>query len=112
MCFILILVFLDGQDNSKEVNFNLTYLTNKDYPKSVSSEGRSFYKINILPNICSVRLDFDDFTLAGADTDATVEADNGECLIDKFVINKECTRGTQMPVLCGQNKGNHGKKAI
>lgn len=56
--------------------------------------------INKPDNICQLRLDFEEFTLAQPDQ-------NGLCTTDSFMVRT--TVGERLPILCGENDGQHSK---
>jgi hypothetical protein len=51
-----------------------------------------------VPNICQLRLDLEEFSLAPPD-------DHGRCTKDSFMVRT--TVGERLPMLCGENKGQH-----
>lgn len=50
------------------------------------------------PNVCQLRLEFEDFTLAQPD-------ENGLCTTDSFMVRT--TVGERLPIICGENSGQH-----
>ena len=62
------------------------------------------YFINVILDVCAVRLDFETFTTAGPT--ATGEEDGGLC-VDSLVVSG--TSGLTSPVICGMNTGQHSK---
>lgn len=52
------------------------------------------------PNVCQLRLDFEEFTLAQPD-------ENGLCTTDSFMVRT--TVGERLPILCGDNSQQHSK---
>ncbi|XP_023319522.1 uncharacterized protein LOC111694750 isoform X2 [Eurytemora carolleeae] len=95
-----------------QINQNLTYF---NFNSSISD---SFCKITICPldsNVCRLRLDFEDFTLAGpledtaadvADTAVkTLHSIIGECIEDTFIV--KAAEGPSPPAICGTNTGQH-----
>ena len=91
-------------DKIGTVSKNSTYVTNKDYPRSTSTGGLAMYTVEVLPDVCHLRLDFHKFTIAPTDT---TDPNIGDCRTDKFTTT--CSQGTQMPLICGENSKNHGK---
>lgn len=51
-----------------------------------------------MPNVCQLRLDFEDFVLAQPD-------ENGQCTTDSFMVRT--TVGERLPIICGENTGQH-----
>ena len=90
---------------STTINQNCTYIRNPGFPSAYSGTASLMYRINkCSSNICSVRLDFETFTIDGP-TD-TQEAGGGTC-IDSFQVTG--SSGGASPIICGINTGQHGK---
>ncbi|KAK7864646.1 hypothetical protein R5R35_012418 [Gryllus longicercus] len=79
-------------------NLNCTYFINPNYPSSYAGGTRCSLTINKCnTNICQVRLDFLEFSLASPDF-------NGVCATDFFTV----TGGSSIvPRICGENTGQH-----
>ncbi|KAA0199977.1 hypothetical protein HAZT_HAZT001367, partial [Hyalella azteca] len=77
---------------------NCTYFVNENNPQSYNGVGScqiSVEKLN--SNVCQLRLDFQEFTLAGPETS------NHLCTNDRFTVSG----GTTTPTICGVNTGSH-----
>ena len=59
-------------------------------------------------DVCSLRLDFEAFVLVG--TGQQTEINGGTCARDSLTIT--ASTGSLVPVLCGQNRGQHRKNAF
>ncbi|UXI18076.1 hypothetical protein NH340_JMT04019 [Sarcoptes scabiei] len=79
-------------------NKNETVFLNEMYPDHDNRTNTCQITIEKQPNVCQLRLDFDEFSLAQPD-------DNGQCTTDAFMIRT--TVGERMPILCGENKNQH-----
>ncbi|XP_023318065.1 uncharacterized protein LOC106657752 [Trichogramma pretiosum] len=77
---------------------NTTYFTSPSYPKAYVGGSRCFIQVQKYnTDICQLRLDFIDFTLAQPSFD-------GICNVDSFLI----TGGSShVPQLCGENTDQH-----
>ena len=90
------------------IDQNCTYIQNPGWPSSYSSTTSLMYRINkCSANVCSVRLDFETFTIEGPSL--TTEATGGVCT-DSFQVTG--TSGGSSPVICGINTGEHGMTDI
>ncbi|XP_022920246.2 uncharacterized protein [Onthophagus taurus] len=81
-------------------SYNNTYFVNTNFPSTVTGTGsdRCVYTIKQCnSDICQVRIDFISATLAQPDGD-------GNCRDDSLTI---IGGGSQVPVLCGENTGQH-----
>lgn len=88
---------------SRTINENCTYIQNPSFPSAYSSQTALTYTINkCSSDVCSVRLDFESFTIEGpADT---IETGGGACM-DSFQATG--TSGIATPIICGMNTGQH-----
>ena len=87
------------------IDQNCTYIQNPSFPSVYSSQTALTYTINkCSSDVCSVRLDFETFQIAGPAL--TTEAAGGAC-VDSFVAKG--TSGAETPVICGLNSGQHSK---
>jgi len=92
------------------VSYNCTYLQNPDYPSSYSTAGTCTWKLpKTSSDVCMIRLDFDEFSLAAPST-------TGACTTDYFQSTGAATGNYQStagltgllgPRICGENKGSH-----
>ena len=90
---------------STTIDQNCTYIQNPGFPSTYGETTALKFTINkCSSNVCSVRLDFESFTIEGPS--ATLETDGGACT-DSFVAMG--TSGTSTPVICGINTGEHGE---
>lgn len=71
---------------------------NPSYPRSENSTDTCQVTIEKPANICQLRLDFEEFILAQPDQ-------NGLCTTDSFMVRT--TVGERLPILCGENEGQH-----
>ncbi|CAG9815419.1 unnamed protein product [Phaedon cochleariae] len=77
---------------------NNTYFTNRGYPNPQLAGTQCVFKIvPTSTNICQIRLDFLSFTLAQPNG-------NGSCVFDSMAITGS---GSSIPVICGENSGQH-----
>ena len=81
-------------------NQNETTFVNPQYPKGENGTDTCQVTIEKANNVCQLRLDFEDFTLAQPD-------ENGLCTTDSFMVRT--TVGERLPILCGENSGQHSK---
>ena len=89
-----------------EISENCSYIQNPSYPSVYGDTTSLTYTIKKCSSeVCSVRLDFDSFTIQGPA--ATNEPDNGHNCVDSFVVTG--TSGLSTPVICGINTGQHSK---
>ncbi|XP_046633822.1 uncharacterized protein LOC124313125 [Daphnia pulicaria] len=78
---------------------NNTYFVNQGYPGSYTSAGQCYTTVNRLaPNICQLRLDFEAFSIAQP------EPAEHRCVSDSFVVSGTTS---PVPVICGDNAGQH-----
>ncbi|OTF79565.1 hypothetical protein BLA29_009489 [Euroglyphus maynei] len=77
---------------------NGTVFVNQMYPLADNMTNTCQITIEKQPNVCQLRLDFDEFTLAQPD-------ENGQCTTDSFMIRTSV--GERLPILCGENPGQH-----
>ena len=91
---------------SKETT--ILHIQNPSFPSAYSSQTALTYTINkCSSDVCSVRLDFESFTIEGpADT---IETGGGACM-DSFQATG--TSGIATPIICGMNTGQHSKCII
>jgi len=82
----------------QESSFNNTVFTNPSYPDSDSTISQCSLTVRALnPDICQVRIDFEEFELA----QPSIE---GSCNADFMKISGS---SSEVPVLCGYNTGQH-----
>jgi len=79
-------------------NQNETIFVNQAYPRGENGTDTCQVTIEKQPNVCQLRLDFEEFTLAQPD-------ENGLCTTDSFMVRT--TVGERLPILCGENSGQH-----
>lgn len=73
---------------------------NPNYPRGENGTETCQVTIEKSPNVCQLRLDFEEFTLAQPD-------ENGLCTTDSFMVRT--TVGERLPILCGDNAGQHSE---
>lgn len=98
---ILKLLFPVMATCGKVVRENGTYFVSPKHPDYFEETGScqlTIHKMN--PNICQFRLDFDQFVLAGPETQ------NHVCNSDQFLVSG----GSPVPTICGTNSGEHSKE--
>ena len=71
---------------------------NPQYPNGENGTYTCQVTIEKTPNVCQLRLDFDEFKLAQPD-------ENGLCTTDSFMVRT--TVGERLPILCGDNAKQH-----
>lgn len=76
---------------------------NPQYPKGENGTDTCQVTIEKANNVCQLRLDFEDFILAQPD-------ENGLCTTDSFMVRT--TVGERLPILCGENSGQHSKYSL
>ncbi|XP_068082170.1 uncharacterized protein [Anabrus simplex] len=82
----------------QNVRENITYFVNNGYPGPYDGTGSCQLTVNkIHPDVCQIRLDFDQFNIAGP------EPVNNVCTNDQFIVSG----GNPVPAICGINTGNH-----
>lgn len=79
---------------------NETIFVNPNYPKGENGTETCQVTIEKTPNVCQLRLDFEEFVLAQPD-------ENGLCTTDSFMVRT--TVGERVPILCGENAQQHSK---
>jgi len=79
-------------------NQNETVFVNPSYPRGENGTDTCQVTIEKTQNVCQLRLDFEEFTLAQPD-------ENGLCTTDSFMVRT--TVGERLPILCGENGGQH-----
>lgn len=77
---------------------NETTFVNPSYPRGENGTDTCQVTIEKQPNVCQLRLDFEEFTLAQPD-------ENGLCTTDSFMVRT--TVGERLPILCGENSFQH-----
>lgn len=77
---------------------NETIFVNHLYPRTDNGTNTCQVTIDKPPNVCQLRLDFEEFSLAQPD-------ENGQCTTDSFMVRT--TVGERLPILCGENKDQH-----
>ncbi|XP_026670406.1 uncharacterized protein LOC113464499 [Ceratina calcarata] len=79
-------------------NVNNTYFTNPEYPRTYEGQGRCTISVQRCnTNICQLRLDFLDFTLASPNI-------SGICDYDHLLVSGS---GSVVPRICGENANQH-----
>lgn len=78
-----------------ETNKEVTYLKNHEYPHSVNDDSDCVFKIDLLPGVCQLRLDFLDFALKPM---TAGECDNDNAL---HVTSSDPTAFIPVKKLCG-----------
>ncbi|CAK9801472.1 hypothetical protein ANTQUA_LOCUS2856 [Anthophora quadrimaculata] len=79
-------------------NVNNTYFTNPEYPTTYEGQGRCTITVQRCnSNICQLRLDFLEFSLASPNA-------SGICDYDVLLISGS---GTSVPRICGENANQH-----
>ncbi|XP_023236193.1 uncharacterized protein LOC111635466 [Centruroides sculpturatus] len=77
---------------------NNTLFVNPNYPNSENGTDTCQVTVEKQDNVCQLRLDFLEFTLAQPDF-------LGMCAWDSFMVRT--TVGEHLPILCGENGGQH-----
>ncbi|XP_050301592.1 uncharacterized protein LOC126739816 [Anthonomus grandis grandis] len=78
--------------------YNNTYFSNSGFPSTFNGDGSCTFTIEACPgNSCQVRIDFLNFILAQPDG-------NGNCVDDSMVVTGS---GEDVPIICGDNSGQH-----
>ena len=77
---------------------NETIFVNNLYPRTDNGTNTCQVTIDKQPNVCQLRLDFEEFSLAQPD-------ENGQCTTDSFMVRT--TVGERLPILCGDNNNQH-----
>lgn len=79
---------------------NGTYFVNPNHPETTDGTGScQLTVLKMHPDICQIRLDFDQFNLAGPETV------NHICNTDQFLVSG----GSQAPSVCGTSTGDHSE---
>ncbi|XP_060535593.1 uncharacterized protein LOC132707687 [Cylas formicarius] len=78
-------------------SYNNTYFTSTNFPNTFNGDTQCVYTIQPCVGSCQVRLDFLSFILAQPDG-------NGFCVTDSMVITGSASN---VPILCGENSGQH-----
>jgi len=85
--------------SSDNFQFNLTYIVNPGYPNSYNKAATCKYTFpKFSSDVCRIRLDFVDATLANPST-------TGACSTDYF--SGDQVTGPDSPPICGENAGQH-----
>ncbi|KAK8764705.1 hypothetical protein V5799_032686 [Amblyomma americanum] len=82
----------------KSTSDNETEFVNPNYPNGENGTDTCQVTIEKQNNVCQLRLDFLEFSLAQPD-------ENGQCITDSFMVRT--TVGERLPILCGENAGLH-----
>lgn len=83
---------------SSTTNVNNTYFTNPEYPTTYEGQGRCTITVQRCnSNICQLRLDFLEFSLASPNA-------NGICDFDLLSVSGS---GSTIPRICGENANQH-----
>ncbi|XP_054159772.1 uncharacterized protein LOC128957984 [Oppia nitens] len=77
---------------------NETIFVNNLFPRTDNGTNTCQVTIDKQPNVCQLRLDFEEFSLAQPD-------ENGQCTTDSFMVRT--TVGERLPILCGDNNNQH-----
>ncbi|GFQ98302.1 CUB domain-containing protein, partial [Trichonephila clavata] len=77
---------------------NETVFVNPSYPQGENGTDTCQVTVEKQPNVCQLRLDFEEFSLAQPDI-------LGLCTKDSFMVRT--TVGERLPILCGENRGQH-----
>ncbi|KAJ6220057.1 hypothetical protein RDWZM_005869 [Blomia tropicalis] len=77
---------------------NETLFVNPSYPLPENGTNTCQVTIQNVPNVCQLRLDLEEFSLAQPD-------EYGRCTKDSFMVRT--TVGERLPMLCGENKAQH-----
>ncbi|KAH7643943.1 uncharacterized protein LOC124494190 [Dermatophagoides farinae] len=77
---------------------NETLFVNPSYPAGENGTNTCQVTIQNNPGVCQLRLDLEEFSLAQPD-------EYGRCTKDSFMVRT--TVGERLPMLCGDNKGQH-----
>ena len=100
---MFLICFSAEQSCTRTTNVNNTYFVNPGYPDTTSSLGVCEMTVKRrTKDICQIRLDFIDFELEQPGR-------HGDCYNDYFTVNGT---KTEVPVLCGNNSGQHSKTII
>ncbi|CAL4062112.1 unnamed protein product, partial [Meganyctiphanes norvegica] len=83
---------------SSTIITNGTYFVNPGYPGSYSNPGMRMVEIKPPAGTCQILLNFDMFSIA--------PPVDGDCSNDTFVVSG-ANSGLDIPVLCGENGGQH-----
>eukprot|EP00095_Tigriopus_kingsejongensis_P003080 maker-scaffold664_size116482-snap-gene-0.22 protein:Tk03080 transcript:maker-scaffold664_size116482-snap-gene-0.22-mRNA-1 annotation:"hypothetical protein SINV_00302" len=93
------------------VRQNCTYIRNPNFPNSYDGTSQVSYNIQKCDrSVCSLRLDFESFTIQGTGNTAEVDSalvplDPGGVCLDTFDVSTNT--GSNIPTICGQNTGQH-----
>ncbi|XP_066155055.1 uncharacterized protein [Euwallacea fornicatus] len=77
--------------------YNNTYFSSSGFPNTFNGDSTCTFTIIPCPTACQARIDFLSFTLAQPDG-------NGNCVNDAMVVTGS---GGSIPVICGDNSGQH-----
>ncbi|CAG9769871.1 unnamed protein product [Ceutorhynchus assimilis] len=77
--------------------YNNTYFSSANYPVTFNGDTTCSFTIEPCPNTCQARIDFLNFVLAQPDG-------NGNCVDDSMVVTGS---GGNVPIICGDNSGQH-----
>eukprot|EP00095_Tigriopus_kingsejongensis_P012190 maker-scaffold521_size146803-snap-gene-0.14 protein:Tk12190 transcript:maker-scaffold521_size146803-snap-gene-0.14-mRNA-1 annotation:"hypothetical protein KGM_18655" len=93
------------------INQNCSYIRNPNFPNAYDSTSQVSYNIQKCDNsVCSLRLDFESFSILGTGNTAEVDSsllplDPGGVCLDTFDVTTNT--GSNIPTICGQNTGQH-----
>ena len=97
-----LLLILAEQTCGATTSQNNTYFISPNYPATDVGIGTCTLDIQYAKNVCQIKLDFKDFSLAQPDVD-------GVCASQSFeVLNSLST----VPKICGENTGQHSKLKV
>lgn len=83
---------------SGKTSSNETLFVNPSYPLGENGTNTCQVTIQNVPDVCQLRLDLEEFSLSPPD-------EYGRCTKDSFMVRT--TVGERLPMLCGENKGQH-----
>lgn len=86
-----------------EVSQEDVVFRNADYPSNQALFGQCKITVNAKPDICQLRLDFQEFVLSPPETCGPRA---GFCVDDAFSVSAG-VESASYPALCGQNSGQH-----
>jgi hypothetical protein len=92
---------------SDTISTNSTYIRNPSFPSVYTSTSSCSFSITKCgTGICSLRLDFETFTILGPSS-STEAASGGACANDALAITGLSSGTLGIPTICGKNTGQH-----
>jgi hypothetical protein len=92
-------------DATATISENCSYIRNPGFPSESSAPAAATFTIKkCSTDVCTIRLDFETFSLRGPTLTSEADAAATACL-DSFVVKG--TSGITSPVICGLNTGHH-----